>query len=189
MVLIFREVRRVLRDDGTVWLNLGDFYSSGYRTTQNQQTLRKNGDKQMTLFEDVRPVGMRRKQTSKLFGMLRKGAGRADGNVTLELPRNRDGITSTDIPGKELMGIPFRVAFALQEPYVVPTCVEFNVDRAWLAAIMDGEGRIGIRRFDSYREEKQQVYQDGFVVYTSVTNNDVPILDRWIKLQDMASRR
>ena len=28
MVAIFREVRRVLRDDGTLWLNLGDSYSS-----------------------------------------------------------------------------------------------------------------------------------------------------------------
>lgn len=31
MVSVFREVRRVLRDDGTVWLNLGDSYSSGGR--------------------------------------------------------------------------------------------------------------------------------------------------------------
>lgn len=29
MVELFREVRRVLRDDGTLWLNLGDSYSSG----------------------------------------------------------------------------------------------------------------------------------------------------------------
>ena len=28
-VEIFREVRRVLRDDGTLWLNLGDSYASG----------------------------------------------------------------------------------------------------------------------------------------------------------------
>jgi DNA modification methylase len=28
MVAVFREVRRVLRDDGTVWLNLGDSYAS-----------------------------------------------------------------------------------------------------------------------------------------------------------------
>jgi DNA modification methylase len=28
MVEVFREVRRVLRDDGTVWLNLGDSYAS-----------------------------------------------------------------------------------------------------------------------------------------------------------------
>lgn len=29
MVLVFREVRRVLRDDGTLWLNIGDSYASG----------------------------------------------------------------------------------------------------------------------------------------------------------------
>jgi len=29
MVAVFREVRRVLRDDGTLWLNLGDSYASG----------------------------------------------------------------------------------------------------------------------------------------------------------------
>jgi DNA modification methylase len=29
MVAVFREVRRVLRDDGTLWLNLGDTYNSG----------------------------------------------------------------------------------------------------------------------------------------------------------------
>jgi len=29
MVEIFREVWRVLRDDGSVWLNLGDTYNSG----------------------------------------------------------------------------------------------------------------------------------------------------------------
>ena len=29
MVEVFREVRRVLRDDGTLWLNLGDSYVAG----------------------------------------------------------------------------------------------------------------------------------------------------------------
>ena len=32
LVLVFREVRRVLRDDGTLWLNYGDAYSGGWRT-------------------------------------------------------------------------------------------------------------------------------------------------------------
>ena len=40
MVEVFREVRRVLKPDGTVWLNLGDSYSSGGRTTQVAPTLR-----------------------------------------------------------------------------------------------------------------------------------------------------
>jgi site-specific DNA-methyltransferase (adenine-specific)/site-specific DNA-methyltransferase (cytosine-N4-specific) len=32
LVSIFREVRRTLRDDGTLWLNIGDSYTSGGRT-------------------------------------------------------------------------------------------------------------------------------------------------------------
>jgi DNA modification methylase len=31
LVLVFRELRRVLRDDGTLWLNIGDCYTSGGR--------------------------------------------------------------------------------------------------------------------------------------------------------------
>ena len=33
LVTVFREVRRVLRSDGTLWLNYGDSYSSGDRST------------------------------------------------------------------------------------------------------------------------------------------------------------
>ena len=33
LVTVFREVRRVLRQDGTLWLNYGDAYASGNRTT------------------------------------------------------------------------------------------------------------------------------------------------------------
>ncbi len=32
LVAVFREVRRTLRDDGTLWLNIGDSYTSGGRT-------------------------------------------------------------------------------------------------------------------------------------------------------------
>jgi DNA modification methylase len=73
LVKLFREVRRVLRDDGTVWLNLGDSYSSGGRTTTTNQTLR--GDKD---------YGATRPKPSK------------------------------NIKPKDLIGIPWRVAFALQ---------------------------------------------------------------------------
>ena len=35
IVAVMREVRRVLRDDGTVWLNLGDAYDSGTNARRN----------------------------------------------------------------------------------------------------------------------------------------------------------
>jgi DNA modification methylase len=73
LVKVFKEIKRVLRDDGTVWLNLGDSYSSGGRTTTTNQSLR--GDK--------------------------------DYGVTRPKP-------SKGIKPKDLIGIPWRVAFALQ---------------------------------------------------------------------------
>jgi DNA modification methylase len=73
IVRVFREVWRVLRDDGTLWLNLGDSYSSGGRTSTTNQSVR----------------------------------GDADYGVT------RPPVTHSVKP-KDLVGIPWRVAFALQ---------------------------------------------------------------------------
>ena len=73
MVEVFREVWRVLKPTGTVWLNLGDSYSSGSRTTTTNDTLRKD-----TLVNVTR--------TPVVEG----------------------------IKPKDLVGIPWRVAFALQ---------------------------------------------------------------------------
>ena len=74
LVKVFGEVKRVLRDDGTIWLNLGDSYSSGGRTSTTNQTVR--GDKD--------------------YGVTRPAV-------------------CKDIKPKDLVGIPWRVAFALQE--------------------------------------------------------------------------
>ncbi len=73
MVEIFREVRRVLRDDGTLWLNLGDSYNG-------------SGD---------------------AGGDYNKGG--------LKEGQPKYGRKFTDIlKPKDLVGIPWRVAFALQ---------------------------------------------------------------------------
>ena len=73
LVAVFREVRRVLRDDGTLWLNLGDSYAgAGYSNHRNTG-----------------------------------GAQRSDGGKQKHL--NGSGLKN-----KNLIGIPWRVAFALQ---------------------------------------------------------------------------
>ena len=80
MVAVFREVRRVLRDDGTLWLNLGDSYMGG------------GG------------------------GNYGSGASVASGHGQhLTNVRNRPAfIEATGLKAKDLVGIPWRVAFALQ---------------------------------------------------------------------------
>jgi len=80
---VFREVRRVLRNDGVLWLNLGDSYANPGN--------KRNGDG-----ED------RNLRTAKFHG----------GSAHLNQRR-----TVGDFPGlkpKDLIGIPWRVAFALQ---------------------------------------------------------------------------
>jgi DNA modification methylase len=76
LVEVFREVRRVLRDDGTLWLNLGDSYSTGSKWGGSTGG----------------------KAAAGLHGA--GGGGRT---------KARHGI-----PDKNLIGIPWRVAFALQ---------------------------------------------------------------------------
>jgi len=77
MVDLFREVRRVLRDDGTLWLNLGDSYASDTKwggSTSGKHVRAQHGDT---------GIGRRR--------------------------------TNTGLKQKDLIGIPWRVAFALQD--------------------------------------------------------------------------
>jgi len=75
LVEIFREVRRVLRDDGTLWLNLGDSYASN--------GIRNNGNEG---YNDGRENRTKRLGGSPVVGLK----------------------------SKDLVGIPWRVAFALQ---------------------------------------------------------------------------
>ena len=80
LVEVFREVRRVLRDDGTVWLNLGDSYAGSGRgsgcNTRKQTTNR--GSQFSSELEGAVPYGMKPKDLIGIPWML-AFALRADG--------------------------------------------------------------------------------------------------------------
>lgn len=83
LVAVFREARRVLRRDGTCWLNLGDSYAGGGYSNHaingpewyDAASLDKRRDRQQKLKKAVEPLGLK---------------------------------------PKDLIGVPWRVAFALQ---------------------------------------------------------------------------
>lgn len=77
LVEAFREVRRVLRDDGTLWLNLGDSYAAN-----------------------------RKYQVPSTKGGAKHGPAQAAGGKGSVVPEG--------LKPKDLIGIPWRVAFALQ---------------------------------------------------------------------------
>lgn len=72
LVCVFREVRRVLRKDGTLWVNIGDSYTSGNRKSRDRD--RKVKGREMAIRKPT-PAGLK---------------------------------------PKELLGIPWRLAMALQ---------------------------------------------------------------------------
>lgn len=78
---VFDEVWRVLKDDGTLWLNLGDTYAA---------------------FRDSKATP----------DTLREGEGT---RVAVANNRNPSNLRKAGLKHKDLVGIPWRVAFALQE--------------------------------------------------------------------------
>jgi len=78
MVDVFREIRRILRDDGVVWLNLGDSYMAAKNAVPPPQTV--SGDNR--------------------------------GMPEFVPPNRKD---QEGLKTKDLVGIPWRVAFALQK--------------------------------------------------------------------------
>ncbi|NBW20334.1 MAG: site-specific DNA-methyltransferase [Caulobacteraceae bacterium] len=85
MVAVFREVHRVLADDGTLWLNVGDSYTpTGKGSTKSNLNVNTHGYLQQT-------PGQSAKETHLDRTLFKSGT-----------------------RPKELVGIPWRLAFALQ---------------------------------------------------------------------------
>ena len=130
LVLVFREVRRVLKVDGTLWLNLGDCYATGAGKVGDcpgggEQGARWKGE------------ATRVRDTKRGYRADRLANGRGDSpgifrkKTRADRDRNHCG-KNTSIVGmgpmtqpnrmpieglkpKDLVGIPWRVAFALQQ--------------------------------------------------------------------------
>ena len=100
LVAVFEEVKRVLADDGTLWLNIGDGYTSGNRTWRAPD--KKNPARAM----DVRPV------------------------------------TPEGLKPKDLIGVPWRLAFALQEAgWYLRSDVVWNKPNAMPESVKDRPAR------------------------------------------------
>lgn len=67
LVAIFRDVRRVLRSDGTFWLNVGNTYTSGGRTWRDSDA--KNKGRAMS-YRPATPVGLKPKDLIGVAWMI-----------------------------------------------------------------------------------------------------------------------
>lgn len=87
LVSVFSEVKRVLKPEGTLWLNLGDTYSSHKDCKSVADTLRVGG-------------------RSEEANVIEKGKSHS---------RNSKMLKSVGLKNKDLVGIPWMVAFALRD--------------------------------------------------------------------------
>ena len=122
---VFTEVRRVLADDGTLWLNIGDSYSGSWgnqsRKAERGTQRPVNGPMLQPVHDDRYPVPASR------TGAIKPGAP----------------------PAKNLFGMPWRVAFALQDdgwiwrnvipwhkPNAMPSSVTDRLSNRWEPMLM-----------------------------------------------------
>lgn len=89
---LFAEARRALADDGTLWLNLGDSYSGSWG---NQGRKEQRGTQRPINKPMIQPV--------------------LDGRYGDTAARNTGAVRPGAPPAKNLMGMPWRAAFALQD--------------------------------------------------------------------------
>jgi len=98
MVEVFREVRRVLRVDGTLWLNLGDSYAGSGRGGNPEAGTKQGTNK------GSQSVGV-------LYGLNADDAA----SERARMKTQNAALRGAGLKSKDLIGIPWRVAFALQE--------------------------------------------------------------------------
>lgn len=181
LVDVFREVRRVLRDDGTLWVNIGDSYAAQRSGTHPPAETLAGGSHGHT------------------FDGKNVNRGRKDGyNPT----RNASAI---GLKHKDLIGIPWMLAFALRDdgwylrqdiiwhkPNPMPESVKdrctksheyifllsksqkyyfdyeaIQEDAIWKSDKRNGEGRIA---YDGKRTAKGTMAQQSFVTVTDKRN-------------------
>lgn len=149
MVEVFREVRRVLRDDGTLWLNLGDSYKSNPPCRVNPQSFQRDGSFTGGSGEISHPLNC--------------------GNI--------DGLKP-----KDLVGIPWTVAKAMRDPYYSGKIKE-EKDRAWMAAMMDGEGCIC-----GFVHDRKDDGRTRTGIHITITNSSVALLDEAYRIWPVSKK-
>ena len=121
LVAVFREARRVLSDDGTLWLNIGDGYTSGNRGWRAPD--KKNPARAMSVRPDT-PAGLK---------------------------------------PKDLIGVPWRLAFALQaDGWFLRSDIVWNKPNAMPESVKDRPTRSHEYLF--LLSKREQYFYNGNVV-------------------------
>lgn len=121
---LFSELRRVLADDGTLWLNIGDSYANDAKWGGSTGG----------------------KHSAKLHGGTKIGRAKR----------------TTGIPAKNLIGIPWRIAFALQDDgWILRNAIIWHKPNAMPESVTDRLSKRYEHLFLFSKSQKYYFYLDG----------------------------
>lgn len=177
LVAVFRDVRRVLRDDGTLWLNLGDSYAGGKQGRSDALEGRNYGARvkgDNPVKQRPAPNGYKSKDLLGIPWAVAVAL-RADGWVLrseiIWAKKNCMPESVSDRPTKSHEQIfLFSKAKWVGATKPVPMAA---TDAAWLAALVDGEGSICFQERTSERAAVST-----WSVRLSIANTNRALLER-----------
>lgn len=181
MVAVFAEVRRVLRPDGTLWLNLGDGYAGTGRTGGGADGARRGphigkGNNGKGTWDPPRAAGLKEKdligQPWRLaFALQADGWVLRSDIVWSKLNPMPESVTDRPTKSHEMLFLFSKAKWVGKIP--PPPQWRPGADWAWLAAIIDGEGSICFQDRVSERSTRAT-----YSIRLSVSNTSLPLLDR-----------
>jgi DNA modification methylase len=151
LVEVFREVRRVLRDDGTLWLNLGDSYAARLRQSGEDHAGALSAASKGVIKQGAKPlpVGLKEKDLVGIPWMV-AFALRADGwvlrqEVIWQKPNPMpESVTDRCTKSHEQLFMFSKAKWTGMEPGEFAHISE--QDARWLALFFDAEGSLVLRR-------------------------------------------
>lgn len=155
LVEVFEEVKRILADDGTLWLNLGDSYAATSKNRTEEQVSRK----------------------STLAGSK---------ETQLSCSRQQNKIVG-DLKPKDLIGIPWMVAFALRAAgWYLRQDIIWHKPNPMPESVMDRCTKA--HEYIFLLSKSRQYYYDADAIKTPIANASVQRLLQAVENQEGSSR-
>lgn len=150
LVEVFEEVKRVLTDDGTLWINIADSYGQNFRWGNKE----KASDKQMS----------------------------NRGTVAF-----MDKSKKMNLPAKNLMGVPWRLAFALQDSgWILRQDIIWSKSNCMPESVRDRCTKS--HEYIFLFAKRQRYYFNSEAIKEPIANNTIDRLKQDIEHQSVSAR-
>ncbi|TET41486.1 MAG: hypothetical protein E3J60_04460 [Dehalococcoidia bacterium] len=198
MMIVCAEIKRVLKKTGSFWLNMGDTYGGSWGDSYSSGRGKPNSQREQTFPSWYRKAQPRERPPQSSQKIRAKCLIGIPWRLVLHLIDEQGWVLRNVIIWHKPNAMPSSVKdrcsnsyehlFHLvkgKEKYKWPKNIKLitKEDRIWLAAIVDGEGTIGIMK------SKRENWVDSFAPYVRVCNSTKAIVDKCVEITGLGAVR